>query len=271
MSSPQPEPAALREAAARLRERAAETALLFDIDGTLAPIVGRPEDAGVPPATSELLGRLAERYALVGCVSGRQALVARRLTGLSRLTYIGNHGLERLDPGASTPQMDPALGAGAGAAELFVAGLEPARLEGACLTVEDKGPIQALHWREAPDQERAEKTAREIAAEAPAAGLVPHWGRKVLELRPSAKVDKGTAVRRLLAGRGLESALYAGDDRTDLDVFRALRELEREGELATALCVGVASAEGPVEIQAEADIVVGGTDGIIDLLRELAS
>ena len=59
-------------------------------------------------------------------------------------------------------------------------------------------------------------------AEARRAGLQPHWGRKVLEIRPVAGIDKGTAVRRLLAGRVASRALFAGDDRTDMDLYTAL-------------------------------------------------
>jgi trehalose-phosphatase len=254
---------------AALRRRRGEAALLFDIDGTLAPITTRPGDASVPEPTRELLAQLAAAYALVGCVSGRQALAGRRMAGLDQIVYIGNHGLERLEPGAGDVAFDPALGSRADAAALFIADLDPDRLEEAALAVEDKGPIQALHWRGAPDEQRAEAVARAIAAEAPADALRPHWGRKVLELRPAVDVNKGTAVRRLLAEAPVRLALYAGDDRTDLDVFRALADLVAEGKLEAALRVGVRSSEGPQEIVDEADVVVEGTEGVRELLREL--
>ena len=98
---------------------------------------------------------------------------------------------------------------------------------------------------------------------------MPHFGRMVLELRPIATVDKGVAVRRLVAEYESARALYGGDDRTDLDAFAALRELTAEGTLADAVCVGVSSAEGPAEIRSEADLVVTGPDGFVDLLRAL--
>src|SRR5262249_20346941 len=79
-----------------LRAAPARPALLTDVDGTLAPIVARPELAAVPTAVSELLARLSERYALVGCVSGRRAEEARRLVGVEGIAYAGNHGLELL-------------------------------------------------------------------------------------------------------------------------------------------------------------------------------
>ncbi len=142
-------------------------------------------------------------------------------------------------------------------------------LDSAGLRLEDKGPIQAIHWRGAGAPEAAEQRAREIAALAAEEGLVPHFGRLVLELRPVATVDKGVAVRRLVGESGVTRALYGGDDRTDLDAFAALRELADEGTLAASVCVGVASSEGPAEIRTEADLVVSGPDGFVDILRAL--
>jgi trehalose 6-phosphate phosphatase len=72
-------------------------ALFFDVDGTLAPIVAQPEDARVPDATRSELRRLATRYGLVACVTGRTGEVARAIVGVPELTYVGEHGLE-LDP-----------------------------------------------------------------------------------------------------------------------------------------------------------------------------
>ena len=246
-----------------LRERPEASALLLDVDGTLAPIVGRPDDARVPDSTREALAGLARRYALVACVSGRSALDARAVVGLESLAYAGNHGYELLARGAAEPEVDSAVAERAGAAAEFVEASR-ARVDAAGLRLEDKGPIQALHGRAAPDEERAEAGARELAAEAEGAGLVPHWGRKVLELRPTDAVDKGSAVRRLLAPHGtLAAALYAGDDTTDLDAFRGLDGLE------VALRVAVASPEGPAELREAADLVVDSPAGLLSLLRSL--
>lgn len=255
-----------------LRREPESAALLLDVDGTLAPVVPRPADAAVPAAVRELLGELGRRYGLVACVSGRQVLEARRVVGLDALTYVGNHGLEVLRPGADEPQADPAAGPRAGAPAALLDALAPGELDGAGLRREDKGAIQALHWRGASDEAAAEARARELADRARAAGLVPRWGRKVLELRPVAGVDKGSAVDRLLAEHsGIQLALYAGDDRTDLDAFRALRRRARGGRLRAAVCVGVTSEEGPAEIAAEADLTVADTDELAGLLRELAA
>ena len=253
----------------RLRADPASGAVLCDIDGTLAPIVADPQAAAVPERTRAALAELAGRYALVGCVSGRRAAQARRMVGLDSIVYAGNHGLELLDPGESEPRPHPALGGRADLAADFVAALDPARLGSVALEIEDKGPIQALHWRRAPDPAAAEAAVAGIAAEAKAAGLTTHRGRMVLELRAVASVDKGVAVRGLLEGTAVNAALFGGDDRTDLDAFTALRELASASALDVAICVGVASEEGPAEIAATADLVVGGTEEFRDLLEML--
>lgn len=256
---------------ARLADDPARAAILTDVDGTLAPIVERPERAAVPPRARELLARLSERYRMVGCVSGRQAIEARRLVGVPELAYAGNHGLELLLPGDAEPRPDPAIAGHEGDAAAFLAALDPGRLDEVELRTEDKGPIQALHWRGAADERAAEARAHELAAEAGRTGLELRWGRKVLELRPGGGGGKDAAVAALLAANGVTVAAYAGDDRTDLDAFRRLRELRAEGQLEAAVCVGVVSAEGPAEIATEADLKVEGPDGWVALLEALAS
>ena len=252
-----------------LRAEPRRSAILCDIDGTLAPIVDDPEAAEVPAEARELLRDLAARYLLVGCVSGRRASAARRMVGVDELVYAGNHGLELLGAGALEPRLDPALGKRGAAAAGFAARLDWGDLERVGLRLEDKGPIQAIHWRTAADSELAEQRAHELAALAHEQGLVPHFGRMVLELRPTAAAHKGVAVKRLVGEAGAAQAMFGGDDRTDLDAFAALRDLEADGPLELAVCVGVESDEGPAEIAAQADVLVSGTDGFVTLLRAL--
>ena len=252
-----------------LRADPRRSAILCDVDGTLAPIVDDPDEAVVPEEARALLAELARRYLLVACVSGRRASAARRMVGLNQLAYAGNNGLELLAPGETEPRLDPALGHRGSAAAGFVERLDWNALSSVGLRLEDKGPIQAIHWRGAPDVECAEQRAHELAALAAEEGLVPHFGRMVLEVRPTADVHKGIAVRRLVAEAGASLAMFGGDDRTDLDAFAALRELARSGELELGVCVGVKSDEGPAEIAAQADVVVSGTDGFLAVLREL--
>ena len=253
-----------------LQAQPARSAILTDVDGTLAPIVERPEQAAVPPRATELLAALSERFGLVGCISGRRALEARRLVGVDDIAYAGNHGFELLLPGEREPRLDPAVAGREGEATEFLASLDGG-LAASGLRREDKGPIQALHWRGAEDERGAEARAREIAAEAGRAGLEPRWGRKVLELRPVGGGGKDAAVAALLAEDGIAVAVYAGDDRTDLDACRRLHELRAEGRLEAAFCVGVLSPEAPPELTEEPDLVVDGPAGWLELLAELAT
>jgi len=261
----------IAELVAPLGAEPGASAVLCDIDGTLAPIVSDPEDAAVPGETREVLRGLAARYALVACVSGRRALEARRIVGVEGLVYSGNHGLELLAPGATDPELAPAVADAAQRVRDFVLALDADEVSAAQLRLENKGPIQALHWREAPDEEAARQVAERIAREAEAARLVPHWGRRVLEIRPVADIDKGTAVERLLGERSVERALFGGDDRGDLDAFAVLREMAKAGRLRAGACVGVASDEAPPELADRADVMVDGPGGFLEVLKALTA
>lgn len=257
------------ELAAVLRQAPERSALLLDIDGTLAPITAHASGARVPDATRETLSRLVERFALVACVSGRQATQARRIVGLDALTYVGNHGVESLAPGATVPEMLPDVAAWAPRVRAF-AERELARhpnAEKIGVWIEDKGPIQALHWRGAVDPDAAERIVAAVATGAVEDGLALHHGRKVLELRPPLAFDKGSAIERLLAGRSFAVALYAGDDHTDIDAFRGLRALRDAGMIGRAVCVAVRDAETPDAVAEAADAAVDGTDGLRLLLE----
>lgn len=232
---------------APFREAPSESALLLDVDGTLAPIVTRPELAAVPPATRGTLARLAKRYLLVACVSGRPGAEAAELVGVKGLRYVGNHGLE----------LDPA------AAEL--AGRIAAFRDSVALPVEDKGLSLSFHYREAEDEEAAREKLRGVAERAREAGLDARWGRKVLEVRPPLAADKSTAVRALLAESGARRGLYAGDDTTDLDAFAGLSA----ARLDHALRIAVAADEGPEVLRAAADLVVESPAELATLLESL--
>src|SRR3954447_2968039 len=227
---------ALERLLAPFREEPRRAAILTDVDGTIAPIVQDPAEAAVAEPTRELLRRLAERYALVGCLSGRRALDARRIVGLDELAYSGNHGFELLMPGEDTVRPDPSLDGHEADAPQFAAALDRSELERVGIRTEDKGAIVALHWRGAENEGAAESLAHEIASEAEWQGLVPHRGRKVLEIRPNVAINKGIAVAALVPARPVDAALYGGDDRTDVDAFAALRMLEEDGRLETAVC-----------------------------------
>jgi trehalose 6-phosphate phosphatase len=255
---------------APLRRHPERAAVVCDIDGTLAPIVMNPEDASVPAPTRELLAELNSRYRLVACVSGRRAADARRVVGVDSLTYVGNHGLEHLEAGAEVAETDPAAAAKAPALRALALEQYTPELEQAGIRLEDKESIWSFHWRGAPDETVARAALDGVADAALERGLIPHWGRKVLEIRPPVRVDKGVALAGLLRGTGVESALYAGDDTTDLDAFRKLRELHSSRALDHVVSVGVRSAEGPEDLVTEADLVVDGPEGFSGVLAALA-
>jgi trehalose 6-phosphate phosphatase len=255
---------------APMREDPGRAAILTDVDGTLAPIAGRPDQAAVPEHTRELLRRLAARYALVAGISGRRAKDARRIVGVEEIAYSGNHGFELLPPGSDEPRPDPSLDGHEGDAARFVAELDRAQLDRVGFRVEDKGAIVALHWRGAANEGEAESLASEIANAAEWQNLVPHRGRKVLEIRPNVPINKGIAVAAMLATRPVRAALYAGDDSTDVDGFTALRTLREDGALEAAACIAIASPETPPEVTESADLSVPGPEGFVAVLEALA-
>jgi trehalose 6-phosphate phosphatase len=259
------------EALAPLRESPARAAIFFDIDGTLAPIVDQPADAVVPERTRRLLIALARRYGAVACVSGRRAPEARAMVSIGTISYLGSHGAELLRTGSTEAVLDPTLEEWVQRIQEFGREVDTPEVRRLRVRLEDKGPIIALHWRGAPDQEAARASIDAIAARAEATGLRTHWGRKVLEVRPPMRIDKGMGIRSFLEGEDIDAALYAGDDVTDLDAFRMLDQLVEEGQLTHAIKVGVRSDEGPQEIVGEADLVVEGTRGVLELLSLLAS
>jgi trehalose 6-phosphate phosphatase len=263
--------ALLSEALAPLRANPQRAAILLDIDGTLAPIVDHAADAHVPESTRQLLIAVARTYGLVGCVSGRRASEARAMVSIGTITYLGSHGVELLRSGWTEAVMDADVADWVRRIHDFGREADTADVRKLRVRLEDKGAIVAFHWRGAPDEETARAAIDAIAQRAEAAGLRTHWGRKVLEVRPPIKIDKGAGIRRLLneVGSEIDSALYVGDDTTDLDAFHALTELVTEGRLVRAVRVGVSSDEGPSEITGEADVVVDGPEGVSQLLAAL--
>ncbi len=220
-------------------------AILLDVDGTLAPIVAQPEHALIPDETRTELARLAARYALVACVSGRPGAEVERLLGVPGVAIVGEHGLE----------LEPEAAVWAERIRQFARGVD--------WPSEPKPLSASFHFRRADDEAAARAYLTRVAEEAAAAGLVPRWGRMVLEVRPPVDAHKGTAVRTLVARAGVRRALYAGDDRTDVDAFGGLDGLE------LGIRVAVASAEAPPELLEAADVVVDGTEGVLELLRAL--
>ena len=253
---------AAREWVPRFREDPRHSGIFLDFDGTISDIAPSPGGARLHPRAARLLPDLAGRYPL--CVmSGRRAADVAALVGLPRIHYVGVHGMEwmeeeaRVDPEVlpHLPTLDRAR------AELRAAlpGLPG-------VVLEDKMVSLTLHFRQAPgEKERAVRMAEGLADNL---GLKLRRGRMAVELRPPVDIDKGTVIIRLARGWGLRRALYAGDDLTDVDAFRGLRYLMKEGGF-DGVAIAVLSDETPVELEAVADLSVNGVEGLLSLLSEL--
>lgn len=204
--------------------------ILLDIDGTLAPIAPTPEEASVPSATRRAVRNLVRLAAVhVAAVTGRAAPDGRRMVDVDGLWVIGNHGMERIDPSGGlhvNPQVAPyqARVAQAAASLTTLVGDVPG------IIVENKLWTLSVHYRLADHAAvpGVEKVLRDVAREL---ALRVTAGKEVFELRPPVDVNKGTAAVELARELGVREAsqppssvLYAGDDRTDEDAFRLLRE-----------------------------------------------
>jgi trehalose 6-phosphate phosphatase len=242
-----------------------------DFDGTLSPIVADPASSRPAPGALEALGRLSRSAGQVAIVTGRPALVATELSGVSgypgleRLVVLGLYGLERWDAATATVTSDDVPAGVSAARERLPGVLRSAGQPEAY--VEDKGSSLAVHTRRLPEPEPALQALRQpLATLAEDTGLRLEPGNLVLELRP-AGVDKGLALRRLIESTGARSVLYAGDDLGDLAAFAAVEELRADGIPAVLVA---ARSSGVAELVDAADIAVDDPDGVVTVLTALA-
>ncbi len=248
------------------------SAVVTDIDGTISGIAPTPAEAMVDPAAKAALGRLMERLATVAVVSGRAPQDGAAMVGIPELTYVGNHGLERIVRG--TQWTHPVAAAAQPAIAAALAEIENgARMavDAPWLLVENKGVTGTVHYRLAPDPAAAAALLEPLVrAAADRHGLRLTLGRMIFEVRPALAVNKGTAIRELVADLGLRGIVFFGDDVTDVDAFRALRELREAGEAAT-LRVGVLGPETLPAVLAEIDLSVSGVPACAATLLALAA
>lgn len=240
----------------------ARPGIISDMDGTLSPIVPRPEDARPTDRNLELLQQLNNHLPLVALISGRSVLDLRQRVGLSQLTYVGNHGLEQWEDGiVRTP---PEVAQYRSAVANAVRELEDHQING--MLIEDKGATLSLHYRRTSDPTQIAATFAPIVHDiAQKNGLRFFQGRMVFELRPPVEVNKGSAFRSLVETHTLDAAVYLGDDTTDVDALRMARQLREQG-VAYTLGIGVESDDMPPQVQAEADVLVSGVSGVESFL-----
>ncbi len=265
----QPAPACPVSATLDARLSGSPLLALLDVDGTLAPIASTPQVAEVPERTRAVVAALARSSDVhVAVVSGRAARDAQRMLGVGGVWVMGNHGMEWIDPAGATHTHR--------SASPYTADVQEASHEIAAavadipgVLVEDKGPTASVHYRLA-GRDRIGEVRAIVGHAASKHALHIMEGREVLELRPPVDVNKGTAAVDLAGEVGIDassgSVLYAGDDRTDEDAFRALRAAFPR---AVTVCVAREAAV-PTEGTA-AEFYVRDTEELRELLEWLAA
>jgi trehalose 6-phosphate phosphatase len=241
-----------------LRSDPGSAGLFVDFDGTLSEIAVTPELARPVAEVPTVLADLALRFAVVAVVTGRERADAERLLAVPGVRVFGLYGAEDGNVVLQPVPADLRHAVSAAAAQAPGA------------RIEDKGSSIAVHLRNAIEREDAAARLEPLLRNAVEAyGYIVVRGRMVLEVAPSAMGDKGGPVRAAAATQQLRSVLYAGDDLSDLAAFAALDELRARG--VHTVKVAVASAEGPSELVANADLIVHGPAGFLKVLRSLRS
>jgi alpha,alpha-trehalase len=237
-------------------------AVFLDYDGTLTPIVPRPEDAVLPESTRAALIRLAARRP-VAILSGRDLDDVRSMVGVEGLTYAGSHGFDIVTADGHREQRGTEFSPDLDAAE---SDLRAALADGPPgAWVERKRFAIAVHYRQV-DHSMVPEVARQVeAVRSRHPALRRTGGKMVFELRPSIEWDKGRALLSLIDVLGLGEAdvvpLYIGDDETDEDAFRALRGR------GIGIVVGQAEDERPTA----ATYRIGTPEEVRDVLDGLAA
>jgi trehalose 6-phosphate phosphatase len=214
-------------------------AIFLDYDGTLTPIVSRPDQAVLTDSTRAILRTLASKVPVV-ILSGREREDVRKRVAIDGIVYAGSHGFDIAGPGGLRKQEAteflPVLDAAENDLREKFAGIAGAFLERKRFSI-------AAHYRnvKAGQIPQLDHAVSEVAGRSPELRRID--GKKVYELVPNIDWDKGKAVLWLLEQLGLERAntrpIYIGDDRTDEDAFHALGQrgasiIVSEGPRSTA-------------------------------------
>jgi len=186
----------------------------LDFDGTLAPIVARPEDARISQAVGQRLRQLALRLP-VAIVTGRTVADVRERLGFEPQFVIGNHGAEDSGNPAGTARRIAALAPLRAALQAHAD-----ELAAAGVMLEDKGLSIALHYRLSRERARAQVLIETLLAPLRPA-LRIFGGKMVVNAMAPDAPDKGAAMLSLVARCGAAAALFAGDDVNDESVFIA--------------------------------------------------
>jgi trehalose 6-phosphate phosphatase len=210
---------------------AQQVLFLTDFDGTLTPLVERPEMAEIPQNTRHLLQVLASyEHITVGVISGRTLTDLKKKVNVDGIIYAGNHGFEIESPGMSFVysighEIKPLL-QNIRRTLLFTT----RKTQG--VFIEDKGIGLSVHYRQADEGKAGDlkKLVEEAIKGAPFKGLFKMTlGEKVYEISPAVNWDKGNAILFIIneSSHGISYnndflPIYIGDDTTDEDAFRSI-------------------------------------------------
>lgn len=201
--------------------------LLLDYDGTLTPIVERPQDAVLSESMSDVLTKISRCYP-IGIVSGRALADVKKMVGIDGIYYSGNHGFEISGPDVELTKEEAERARPAISEICTTMKVELAQFEG--MIVEDKGPTASVHYRMVAEdkvKELKELFNKLVDSSVRDGKIRMTQGKKVLEIRPNVDWDKGRAVEWLIdvisKKRGEVYPIYVGDDVTDEDAFSVLR------------------------------------------------
>ena len=240
--------------------------LVLDFDGTLSEFVPVLENAVIHPDVVPPLGKLAERLALVGVMSGRSARDVERRVGIEGIVYIGNHGAEQIVGGMLSASE------GAEEAESFLQGILESLADAAHdsgLVLENKRYSASLHYRRATDEAGVVERLRAAVETMPGTGdFELFWGNKILEIRRRNGVDKGVALGSLIDAYHIDGVIFLGDDTTDADALRVLRQRRASGEIG-GLGVAVIQDGTPASVLESADYSLAGVPEVAEFLRRL--
>jgi trehalose 6-phosphate phosphatase len=256
---------------AAIIEHPTDTLLALDFDGTLAPIVEDPEQAYADPAAIAALARLGGLVGWIVLITGRPASAAVRLggfrgrAGLESLIVLGQYGVERWDAATDTFRLPTEPNVIAAVKEEIRPVLEAHHA--AAARIEHKGRAIAVHTRGLDDPwGTLRRLSGPLADLARRYGLVVEPGRQVLEIRPPG-MDKGKALRSIVAEIVAGQVIFAGDDLGDLPAFQAVLQLRDQGVPGLLVCS--ASTEEKA-LEQVSDLLVDGPAGVAAWLTDLA-
>lgn len=238
-----------------------------DFDGVLSEIAPTPDEATAYPGVADSLAAIARNVDAAGIITGRAADDVATRFDISSLTVVGNHGLEWVDRGE---RRDHPAGLAAIDAVTRVLSAAHERIHDDGMVWENKRLSGTIHFRNTADPLNTElrliPIIEELAAENNLRATV---GKMIVELRPKEHVSKGTALEELAGQYGLESVVFWGDDVTDVDGFKTLRELRALGK--HTLSIGVVTADAHPDIEAYADVVVRSVREAAVVMTEVAA